>query len=38
MFDLIYVLGTAGFFALMLAFVTACQRLGRSEHTAEPDR
>lgn len=38
MFDLMHVLGTVGFFALMLAFVTACQRLGRSDHTVEPDR
>jgi hypothetical protein len=30
MFDLIYVLGTIAFFALMLAYVRACARLGQS--------
>ncbi len=29
MFDLIFVLGTASFFAVMLAFVAAIDRLGR---------
>jgi len=29
MIDLIYVLGTIGFFALMLLYVRACERLGR---------
>ncbi len=33
MIDLAYVLGTAAFFALMLAYVRACERLGR-ERTA----
>jgi hypothetical protein len=31
MFDLIYLGVAAGFFAVMLGFVTACQRLGRAE-------
>ena len=35
MIDVAYLLGTAGFFALMLAYVTACERLGRG---AETDR
>jgi hypothetical protein len=30
MSDLLYVLGTAAFFALMLLYVRACERLGRS--------
>ena len=30
MIDLAYVLGTVGFFALMLAYVRGCERLGRS--------
>lgn len=30
MIDLIYVLGTVGFFALMLLYVRACERLGRA--------
>lgn len=29
MIDLLYVAGTIGFFALMLAYVAACDRLGR---------
>lgn len=29
MLDLIYVLGTVGFFAAMLGYVMACERLGR---------
>jgi hypothetical protein len=29
MIDLIYVAGTVGFFALMLLYVRACERLGR---------
>ena len=29
MIDLIYVLGTVAFFALMLGYVAACERLGR---------
>ena len=30
MIDLIYLLGTVGFFALMLLYVRACERLGRT--------
>jgi len=30
MIDLIYLLGTMGFFALMLLYVRACERLGRN--------
>ena len=30
MIDLAYVLGTAAFFALMLAYVRGCERLGRA--------
>ena len=30
MIDLIYLLGTVGFFALMLLYVRACERLGRN--------
>ncbi len=30
MLDIAYVLGTIGFFALMLAYVVGCERLGRS--------
>jgi hypothetical protein len=33
MLDLLYVLGTIGFFALMIAYVRGCEALGR-----EPDR
>jgi hypothetical protein len=29
MFDLVYILLTLGFFALMLAYVAGCERLGR---------
>lgn len=32
MIDVLYVLGTAGFFALMLLYVGACEVLGRREH------
>jgi hypothetical protein len=36
MLDLLYVLGTVGFFALMIAYVRACEALGRdSEHVEE---
>ena len=34
MIDLIYVVGTVAFFALMLLYVSACERLGRTA-TAE---
>ena len=30
MLDLLYVVGTVAFFALMLAYVRACQALGRN--------
>lgn len=30
MIDLAYVLGTVAFFALMLAYVRGCERLGRA--------
>jgi hypothetical protein len=30
MIDLLYIAGTLAFFALMLAYVAACARLGRS--------
>jgi hypothetical protein len=33
MIDLIYVLGTIAFFALMLAYVRGCERLGRTAPT-----
>jgi hypothetical protein len=35
MLDLAYVLGTAAFFALMLAYVAACARLGRGAEGEE---
>ena len=41
MVDLLYVAGTLAFFALMLAYVAACARLGRSigeEAVADDDR
>lgn len=31
--DLLYVAGTVVFFALMLAYVTGCERLGRASTT-----
>ncbi len=33
MLDLLYIFGTIGFFGVMLAYVRACERLGRG-----PDR
>jgi hypothetical protein len=33
--DVLYVAGTVGFFALMLGYVAACARLGRSPE--QPD-
>jgi hypothetical protein len=30
MWDVVYIAGTLAFFALMLAYVAACARLGRS--------
>ncbi|MDB4898216.1 MAG: hypothetical protein JWN53_24 [Gemmatimonadetes bacterium] len=35
MLDLLYLLGTLGFFALMLAYVSFCERLGHSRDAAE---
>ncbi|MES2178847.1 MAG: hypothetical protein V4550_13380 [Gemmatimonadota bacterium] len=35
MIDLLYVLGTIGFFALMLAYVTFCERLARPEPVSD---
>ncbi|MGH7619495.1 MAG: hypothetical protein ACREPM_19940 [Gemmatimonadaceae bacterium] len=37
MMDLIYVVGTIAFFALMLAYVRGCERLGRAG-TADSSR
>lgn len=37
MFDLLYVVGTFAFFGLMLAYVAACARLGRStDESSQP--
>jgi hypothetical protein len=35
MVDVVYILATVGFFALMLLYVRACERLGRdtTDHT-----
>ena len=33
--DVLYVAGTIGFFALMLAYVAACAKVGRSIGSAE---
>lgn len=38
MLDLIYVLATAAFFALMLAYVRGCEALGREAGEAEGAR
>jgi hypothetical protein len=35
MLDVVYVLGTIGFFALMLVYVHGCERLGRSSAEEE---
>ena len=35
MLDLLYVLGTIGFFALMLAYTRGCEKLG---HSADEER
>jgi hypothetical protein len=35
--DFVYILLTGGFFALMLGYVFACERLGRN-HTGEDPR
>lgn len=37
MIDLIYVLGTIGFFALMLVYVRACERLGRTNDGSQSE-
>ncbi len=37
MLDLVYIVVTLAFFALMLAYVRGCERLGR-EGTGEEDR
>lgn len=37
MFDLLYLLATVGFFAVMLAYVRACERLGRSSERLGPE-
>ena len=31
MIDVVYVVATVAFFALMMAYVAACERLGRSD-------
>lgn len=36
MIDALYVLGTLGFFALMLAYVAGCARLGRGTADEKP--
>jgi len=38
MLDVIYVLATLGFFALMLAYVRGCEALGREAGEAEGSR
>jgi hypothetical protein len=35
MLDLLYVLGTVGFFALMIAYVRGCEALGHDANTVE---
>ncbi len=35
MLDLLYVLGTIGFFALMIAYVRGCEALGRESDRVE---
>ena len=35
MLDLLYVLGTLGFFALMIAYVRGCESLGRDSESVE---
>jgi hypothetical protein len=37
MADLLYLLGTAAFFALMLGYVAFCERLGRSAAEKDDD-
>ena len=38
MLDLLYVALTVGFFALMLAYVRGCERLGREETGTQDER
>jgi hypothetical protein len=38
MLDLLYVLGTIGFFAAMLAYVLGCDRLGRGGTDSEASK
>lgn len=33
--DILYLAGTLAFFGLMVGYVAACERLGRSESTGE---
>jgi hypothetical protein len=35
MLDLLYVLGSVGFFALMIAYVRGCEALGRNSEQGE---
>jgi hypothetical protein len=35
MLDLLYVLGTIGFFALMIAYVRGCEALGHDQDTVK---
>lgn len=35
MLDLIYIAGTIAFFALMLAYVAFCERLGRTDSSVD---
>jgi hypothetical protein len=38
MIDILYIAGTVAFFALMLAYVAGCERLGRSSDAATDTR
>ncbi len=38
MVDILYVFGSVGFFALMLAYVVGCERLGRSPRSRGEER
>lgn len=38
MTDFLYVVGSAAFFAVMLVYVKACQRLGRPHSAAEREQ
>jgi|PersoiStandDraft_1058852.scaffolds.fasta_scaffold371142_1 hypothetical protein len=37
MIDIIYVAGSVAFFALMVGYVAACERLGRTQEIEERD-